>query len=465
MISRYYKLVWLARNVSNLLTALAFSALAAPAAAQTSALFPLDHFWTHALDAPFAAAPAASGARVYVPLQTGQLVALEPGRVEPAWSVALAADSAPVAAGDRLFVSASGAIHALDAATGSVVWRLPAGALAVPLTHRAGWLIVALADGGLQAVRAADGVVVWARAMGAPLTSAPAIDGNLLVAGFGDGRIALLDLATGNPRWQKSLGAAPGAITLSADRIFTGTADGYFWAIKTRDGDLDWRWRRGSRMIGAAAADPERVYVVALDNVVRAYSRSSGNEKWDYALSSRPLAGPMLVEGLVVITTGEMGAPGLVYINSITGAAAGKTPALPAAEGTTRVQFPVVMSTPPPMAAVPTGGASTEAVPMAAVPAAAGPTRAASSPAQPFALVATATTSGDWQLHAYRQTFLMPTPGPISWGPGYEIRRRLDYSLGAIRWGQTVTLSAPRPASPRLSRSVPPSTRNVAVSS
>lgn len=426
MISRYYKPVLrdagrftIYNPVRNLLTALAFSALAAPAAAQTSALFPLDHFWTHVLEAPFAAAPAASAARVYVPLQTGQLIALEPGRVEPVWSAELAADSAPLAADDRLFVSASGAIHALDAATGSVVWRLPAGPLAVPLTYRAGWLIVALADGALQAVRAADGVVVWARAMGAPLISAPAIDGNLLVAGFGDGRLALLDLPTGNPRWQKSLGSPAGAITLSADRIFVGTADGFFWAIKTRDGDLDWRWRRGARMIGAAAADPERVYVVALDNVVRAYSRSSGHEKWSYALLSRPLSGPMLVDGLIVVTAGDIGTPALIYINSITGAAAGKTPALPAPEDTTRIQFPVVMS----------GTAS------------------ASSAAQPLALIATATTSGDWQLHAFRQTFLVPTPGPISWGPRYEIRRRLDYSLGGIIWGDRVSLVPPVPPS------------------
>ena len=399
----------LARNLSNVLTALAFFAFATTAAAQAGPLFPLDHFWTHVLDAPFAAPPAADGRRVYVALQTGRLVAIEPGSKEPVWSVELAVDGPMTVANGRIYAPASGAIQALDAATGSVLWRLPASALAAPLTHRADWLIAGLADGGLQAVRATDGVVMWARALGSPLAAPVAVDGDTLGVVLADGRLAVMDVATGKARWEKTLGSPATGLTLDGDRIFTGTADGYFWSIKTRDGDLDWRWRRGARVVGSAVADADRVYVVALDNVVRGLSRGSGHEKWNHPLPTRPLSGPMLVDGVVVITSGLVGAPGLTYINAITGTASGKTPPLPQVDETSRTQYPVALS----------GG----------------------TPA--FALIATATTSGDWQMHAYRQTFLTAISEPRVWGPLYEIRRRLDIATGAILWGATVTLTAP----------------------
>ncbi|MDQ3070182.1 MAG: PQQ-binding-like beta-propeller repeat protein [Acidobacteriota bacterium] len=396
------------------MTAVLICGWARPAAAQSSAIFPLDHFWTHALDAPFAAGPAADAARVYVPLSTGQLVALAPGLAAPIWSVELAADATPVAADGRLFVSAAGAIHALDGATGSVVWRLPAGPLAAPLVHRAGWLVVALADGAVQAVRASDGVVVWARTLPAPLAAAAAADDNALAVALSNGRVLLMVLETGATRWERPLGAPAAGVTLDRDRLFVGTSDGFFWSLRAHDGSLDWRWRLGAKPVGAPAVDPERVYVAALDNIVRGFSRNSGNVRWSYTLPTRPLSGPALVDGLLVLASGAVGLPGLTYVNSRTGAAAGNTPALPSSKETTRSQFPVII----------TGGAA------------------------PRAFVATATTSGDWEVHGYRQTFLSAVAGAWLFGPLYDIRLRLEYAIGIIRFGSRVTLPLPPPPLP-----------------
>jgi len=400
----------------NLLTALLLIAVASPGFAQAphprvmplSALFPLDHFWSVPFDSPVSAPPAADDRRVYVPLATGQLVAYEPGRDEPVWSVELATDTAPIAADGQLYVHAAGALHALDAATGALRWRLPAGELAVPPIVRSGWLILALADGGLQAVRGQDGVVLWAQAMRAPLTSPPSIDGNMFAAAFADRRIALIDIATGAPKWERTLGSRPGGITLSGDRIFVATDDGHFLSLETRDGDLDWPWRLGSRIVGAAAADGDRIYVVALDNIVRGFTRGSGHISWSAALPTRALAGPEIIDGIVVITTGDVGEPGLTYFDGKRGSPAGRTPALPGIEETMRAQYPAVI--------VP--GAS-------------------------FAVIVTANVSGDWQLHAYRQTFLTAATGPVAFGKLYEVRLRLEITAGHPIWGTRVTPAPP----------------------
>lgn len=395
-----------ARLVSNLLTALSFFAFAGVAAAQVSVLFPLDHFRTHALDAPLAAAPAADGRHIYLPLQTGRFTAFDAARGDAAWSVELAATAAPLAAEDRVFVPASGAIHALDAATGSVVWRLPAGDLAAPLAYRGGWLIVALADGGLQGVRAADGTVLWGATPGAALAAAPSLDGDALAAALVDGRLLLIDVRTGSTIWTRTLGAPARGVTLSGDRVFAGTANGFFWSLKTRSGDIDWRWRLGAPLIGAPAADADGVYAVAVDNVVRGFRRGSGNQRWSLPLTTRALAGPALVDGLLVLSTGEVGRPGLVYIRPDTGAAAGRTPALPDASETMRMQHPAIVT--------------------------AGPA--------PIAVIATATTGGDWAIHAYRQTFIPVSTGALTWGPSYEIRWRLEIATGVRVFGTTVPL-------------------------
>ena len=402
-----------------MLTATAATAqtLARPTAPR-SALFPLDHFWTLALDAPFAAPPVLDDRRVFVALQTGRLMAFEPGRNAEVWSAELAVSGPMAAAGGKVFVPASGAIHALDASTGAVAWRLPAsGNLAAPLTHRAGWLLVALDDGALQAVRASDGAVVWARNLGSPLAAAPSIDGDLVAVALADTRIALIDLGTGKSRWERALKARGTALTLSGDRIFCGSDDGTFWSIKTRDGDVDWGpWRLGSRLVGPPAVDGQRVYAIAVDNVVRGYMRGSGHERWRIAIPTRALDGPTVVDGLVVVTTAAVGAPGLTYVNAATGAAAGATPALVRSDETVRVQYPVVFS----------GGSN------------------------PFALLATAGTSGNWQLHAYRQTFLPVITAPLTWGPRYEVRRRLEIRFGFVMWGEPRTLVPPVPVVPKV---------------
>ena len=57
---------------------------------------------------------------------------------------------------------------------------------------------------------------------------------------------------------------------------------------------------------------------------MRGLSRGSGNQRWKYALTTRALAGPLLADGLIIITTGEVGHPGLTYIQPDKGEAAGR---------------------------------------------------------------------------------------------------------------------------------------------
>ena len=104
-----------------------------------------------------------------------------------------------LAAGDKLVFVASGeALHALSAADGRAVWRLPIGGdFTGPLVWNTGWLIATVASGDVVAVNAASGELVWRAKLGSPVHSTPLVDGPFVYVGTDDGRIVSLDIKTG----------------------------------------------------------------------------------------------------------------------------------------------------------------------------------------------------------------------------------------------------------------------------
>ena len=88
---------------------------------------------------------------------------------------------------------------------------------------------------------------------------------------------------------------------LALDALFVGSTDNFFYRLAFDDGSIEWRWRAGGDVIGAPRVDAERVYFVALDNVVRALDRRSGVQRWRRPLPLRPTDGPALVESALLV--------------------------------------------------------------------------------------------------------------------------------------------------------------------
>jgi outer membrane protein assembly factor BamB len=121
--------------------------------------------------------------------------------------------AAPEAAGRVVFAAAGGAVYAMDAAEGKVLWRkfsgwnlsgLSSGGLPVPLTDQPGSdVIVAVAPRGdarreIQRVAAATGRLQWRQPIPAAFSAAPVVaDDHVLLATL-DGRLLTLDSTTGS---------------------------------------------------------------------------------------------------------------------------------------------------------------------------------------------------------------------------------------------------------------------------
>ena len=255
-----------------------------------------------ALDAQPAAPAAFDATSAYLPLKGGRLVAidLQSGRVR--WTSELATAWAPSVDVGLVVVAGDELLTALDPATGRTLWRVPmAGGFSAPPIAAGGWVIGAPASGDVISVRAADGQVLWTRRLGSSARVRPALNADGVYVSLEDGRVVALDLTSGEPRWERSLGGKPGELLVLDDRLFVGADDKWFYSLKIGDGGERWKKRIGGRPAGPAAVDAKRVYYVALDNILYALDVNNGGLKWHEQLPMRPSGGPLVVGDLVVV--------------------------------------------------------------------------------------------------------------------------------------------------------------------
>ena len=278
----------------------------APARAKPS-IFPLVTHWTVEFDrAPVANAPPVSDAdRIYIALRSGVIVARAVRDGSEVWQRPLVTDRPITLDSGLLFVVGGNAIQALRATDGTTVWTHPISSPSAPLLAKGGWLIAA-SDTTVTALRATDGTVVWSRELGI-VYHRPAIESDRLYVPADDGRIVALDLKKGDPIWTRELPGAPGQPVATPDHVYVGASDRQFYALKAADGDVDWTWRVGANVLDAPAVDDQRVYFVALDNVIRALDRESGVQQWQHAIRRRAASGPALVEDVVLLASSSSG--------------------------------------------------------------------------------------------------------------------------------------------------------------
>jgi outer membrane protein assembly factor BamB len=157
----------------------------------------LDARWVVALDTALAAPAGYDASTAYVPLKSGQLVAVDLERGVVRWRLDAVTAFTPATGEGLVFTSSDTMIEARDAQTGATRWRAPLpGGAAAPLYWDTGWLLASTPSGDLAAFRASDGTQVWRQALGAPLSTAPAPALDRLYLPLADRRLVAVSLAT-----------------------------------------------------------------------------------------------------------------------------------------------------------------------------------------------------------------------------------------------------------------------------
>ncbi len=271
----------------------------------------MERIWHADLAHDFAAPPGFDNLQAYVPETDGHLAAYVLVNGQERWSIDLPTRLTPAVGDHLVYVATTGAIVAVSADDGHEVWRVPVtGTISVPLTWDAGWLIAGTDQGELWAWRSEDGHAVWHVSVGAALSAPASLGGNRLYVPLADGRLLSIDLANGSRVWTDKLGGPPTAVLPLDERLFVGSTDNFFYALKTATGEQDWRWRTGADIVGAPIVDSRRVYFVSLDNLLRALNRTSGTLQWQSALTVRPDAGPRMAGSAILVTGVDPVVPG-----------------------------------------------------------------------------------------------------------------------------------------------------------
>lgn len=308
-------------------------------------LLPAEEAWSVVLPAPPAADGALDHDKVYVPLQSGILVALDRETGVQAWTIELESRWAPVALGSSVAVAAAGGLRAVRADSGAPVWATPLDAelLAAPgVGHDR--LVVLLAPAELRAYRTGDGQEIWRRTLDIappPADSAAsphiAADGEAVVAVWGN-RLVRLSIDDGAVQWSAELHGRLAAPLLDGDRIFVGSTDNNLYALQASNGRVAWRWTTGGDVVGAAT-DGRLVYVASLDHMLRALRRGNGNQAWKAELATRTVAPPVTFDGLVVLAGHR---PTLATFDADTGTAAAAFTAPSDVQGTPLIRHPLM---------------------------------------------------------------------------------------------------------------------------
>jgi outer membrane protein assembly factor BamB len=262
---------------------------------------PLVERWSVPLSAPSVGPPVIAGDIVVIALQGGGVTAYRGLDGTEVWKSPLASDPrAPIAIDDeRVYVPSGETLHALSLANGEPVWQQQTGALSAPLLVHGGW-VIAISPGSIAAHRAADGTLLWRQAIGT-VEHQPAIDGDVLFVPLLDRQVVALNLQTGETLWSRTLEGEPGELLVVGGTVYLGAGDKAFHTLDAATGAIVWPIRVGARPRGKPAVDDDRIYTVALDNILRSYARGNGAIKWNKGLKYRPHSGPVLLGDAVVV--------------------------------------------------------------------------------------------------------------------------------------------------------------------
>ncbi|WP_185020702.1 PQQ-binding-like beta-propeller repeat protein [Histidinibacterium lentulum] len=277
--------------------------------------------------------------RLYATTGFGQLVALDPATGARLWVQDLdaAGGAAPTVAGDLVYVSSRDSrAWAVDSATGRIAWTRagvpsPAGSGggAGPAVAD-GLVLFPLSSGEVAAHFAIGGQQRWsayvvgertgfAAATISDIGGDPVIADGRVYAGNVSGRLAALDLATGDEIWAVRDGAVS-PVWAAGGSIFYVNDVNQLVRRDAASGGLVWRtqlpWRPETRGLFGPTRDrifahygpvlaSGRLYVAGSDGALRAFDPRSGGLIAETALPGGATSNPVVAGGTLYVVSGE----------------------------------------------------------------------------------------------------------------------------------------------------------------
>lgn len=282
----------------------------------------------------FGGGVAATDGKVFVSTGYGLALALDAASGRELWRTDLTAPlrGAPAVEGNRVFVmSQDNQMFALSADKGERLWDATgtvevAGLLSIGSPAIAqDTVVVGFSSGELNALRVENGRGVWQDALArtgrttalaalADIDASPVVDrGRVFAVGHG-GRMAALELATGQRVWEQNV-AGVATPWVSGEYVYVVTLNGELICMNRSDGKIRWltplaRWEHPKSKKGAIAwtgpiLASDRLILVGSNGQMVAMSPYTGGLLGQITLKTRAFVAPAVAGGTLYVLTDD----------------------------------------------------------------------------------------------------------------------------------------------------------------
>ena len=273
--------------------------------------------WQFQAGAPIGSSPAVVGDRVFLLSSDGVVHALDLATGAGIWELGLGATTGSasplIVAGLVVVGDGSGVVHALDTASGHKRWSTQTDGAIDGAAAGVGNLALTATEGGsAYALDAQTGSVIWKATLPPGVTHSVTASAGTVFVGA-KGILVALRLSDGSILWQSPVATSGdcGTPTVADGLVFDSTGlDGSDPAAKgvvaldASTGAVRWRYTSPTqRQAYTPAVIDGRAFVVAEDGTVVALDAATGAVAWTTKTGAANEALPAIADGLVYVPT------------------------------------------------------------------------------------------------------------------------------------------------------------------
>jgi outer membrane protein assembly factor BamB len=255
-------------------------------------------------------APVARGERVYLTLR-GRLRALDARTGGELWRFTPElgwVSTAPVLWEDVVIVGATDeCLYGIDVATGQTVWQHTCAAGITPGPIILGDTLMASAAEMVYAIEPSSGRGIWQCALQFPARYGPVTDGSMLYFLGQDGSVECVDATRGRFRWRVPITTGPRTFRPIVAQRRAIVATGNWVHGVSRSGGLSWTAEMPAAVGGAPTVSGDLLYVPCVDGRIYTIRARSGapQRTADLSLEYAVTAPPLVTDEVVASGTAD----------------------------------------------------------------------------------------------------------------------------------------------------------------
>jgi outer membrane protein assembly factor BamB len=207
----------------------------------------------------------------------------------------------PVVGQMRLYFGSGENFHALDAETGTVIWRIQSPGKTWSIACLSKDSLYMCSAGRLHAISPLRGQEKWCFEADKELTSPYSHHGKVFV-GSEQGTLYALDSGSGTRDWTFNV-AGPIYATkgIWGNTIFSVSRDGALFAIRARDGECLWQFKTSGKIYALPYISKGMIYLSSADHNLYALNSISGHLHWSFRAEGEVHTSPFEKDGIVYV--------------------------------------------------------------------------------------------------------------------------------------------------------------------